>query len=163
MYKKPSQRRIKKDKEVLNLVPILDAVFILIFYLLMSAQFFKTYEIGNDYPLSSTKPPPKEKKETLDLVLVLNEKEMKVQTGKDEKVVKTLSYGGQSYLDELNKLLISLQGRFPEEKSVIINPNPKIKYKVLVNILDYVRNKYDQEGRSTPLFTEIVFGNIDEE
>jgi hypothetical protein len=38
--------KIKKP-EKLNLVPILDSVFIFIFFLLMSAQFVDVYEIGS--------------------------------------------------------------------------------------------------------------------
>ena len=35
----PSSRRKKRPEEKLNLVPIMDSVFIFIFFLLMSAQF----------------------------------------------------------------------------------------------------------------------------
>ena len=41
----------KKDKKVKpNLIPILDAVFIFIFFLLISAQFIDVYEINSDAP-----------------------------------------------------------------------------------------------------------------
>ena len=42
--------RTKKKVPKLNLIPILDAVFIFIFFLLMSAQFVEIYEIGSDAP-----------------------------------------------------------------------------------------------------------------
>ena len=61
-YRTPTSRRTKKKKQGLNLIPILDAIFILIFFLLMSAQFVKIYEIGSDVPIVSDQEPPKDKK-----------------------------------------------------------------------------------------------------
>jgi biopolymer transport protein ExbD len=45
MLKIPTSRKRKKPEEKLNLVPIMDSVFIFIFFLLMSASFLKIYEI----------------------------------------------------------------------------------------------------------------------
>ena len=52
-YKLPSRRRRAKKGDGINLTPILDAVFIFIFFLILSAQFIKTFEINSDIPLVS--------------------------------------------------------------------------------------------------------------
>ena len=54
-------KRKKKKVERLNLIPILDAVFIFIFFLLMSAQFLEIYQVGSDLPIATDAPPPKDK------------------------------------------------------------------------------------------------------
>ena len=64
------RRRMKKPPK-LNLIPILDAIFIFIFFLLMSAQFIDIYEIGSDAPITSTSS-PENKKPPLNLTLELN-------------------------------------------------------------------------------------------
>ena len=56
--KLPSSRRKKKPDEKLNLVPIMDSVFIFIFFLLMSAQFIHVMEIGSPVPILSAAEPP---------------------------------------------------------------------------------------------------------
>ena len=59
MYRVPSRRKTKKQMAKPNLIPILDAVFIFIFFLLMSANFIKIFEISSDVPIVSTVEPPK--------------------------------------------------------------------------------------------------------
>ena len=57
MLRAPSRRKRKEPVKRLNLIPILDAVFIFIFFLLMSANFIKIYEVQSDVPIVSTTPP----------------------------------------------------------------------------------------------------------
>ena len=50
MIRAPSGRKNKKKVKPLNLIPILDSVFIFIFFLLMSANFVEFFEIqSNEY------------------------------------------------------------------------------------------------------------------
>ena len=44
MLRAPSRRQRKEPEKRLNLIPILDSVFIFIFFLLMSANFIKIFE-----------------------------------------------------------------------------------------------------------------------
>ena len=44
-------RHVMKKPEKPNLIPIMDAVFIFIFFLLMSAQFIDLFEIGSSVPM----------------------------------------------------------------------------------------------------------------
>ena len=54
-------RKLKKP-EKLNLVPILDSVFIFIFFLLMSAQFVDVFEIGSSLPMTKEAKDQKDEK-----------------------------------------------------------------------------------------------------
>ena len=75
----------------LNLIPILDAIFIFIFFLLMSAQFLDIYEIGSDAPITTTLTQPKPDKEPLNLTLEISNQDVVVKTGVDGNVYKKIN------------------------------------------------------------------------
>ena len=162
------RRKMKKPPK-LNLIPILDAIFIFIFFLLMSAQFIDIYEIGSDAPITSTAT-NEMKKEPLNLTLVLNGDRITVKTGLDEKVYKTYNY---SELTKLNEGLIELKKQHPKENSAILKPNPLFKYEKIVKIIDVTReinkpNVYitavDHNNKKVPskkLFDKIIFETVE--
>lgn len=158
-----------KKPPKLNLIPILDAIFIFIFFLLMSAQFIDIYEIGSDAPITSTA--TKEmKKEPLNLTLVLNGDRITVKTGLDEKIYKSYDF---SELSKLNEGLIELKKQHPKENSAILKPNPLFKYERIVKIIDVTReinkpNVYitavDHNNKKVPskkLFEKIIFETVE--
>ncbi len=157
-------RKMKKPPR-LNLIPILDAIFIFIFFLLMSAQFIDIYEIGSDAPITSTTS-PEMKKEPLNLTLVLSGNNITVKTGLDEKIYKRYSLNN---LQALNKGLIELKKQNPTETSAIIKPNSNFKYEKIVKVIDMTREiaakntfitAVDKKNRKYPtkkLFEKIIF------
>ena len=84
-----SKRKIAKPPK-LNLIPILDAIFIFIFFLLMSAQFIDIYEIGSDAPISASSDKHPEK-DPLNLTLVLKNDSIVVKTGLNGDVKKKIA------------------------------------------------------------------------
>ena len=157
--------RKKKKTQKLNLIPILDAIFIFIFFLLMSAQFIDIYEIGSDAPITSTSSEKMDKK-PLNLTLVLKGDQIIVKTGVEETVYKTHPY---RELAALNETLVELKKKYPEETSAIIKPYKDFPYKKIVKIIDTTReitkpNFYitalDKNNRKYPtkiLFEKIIF------
>lgn len=157
--------RKKKKHQKLNLIPILDAIFIFIFFLLMSAQFIDIYEIGSDAPITSTTS-EKTKEKPLNLTLVLDKDNITVKTGLDEKIHKTIKADN---LAELNNVLIQLKKQYPKETSAILKPNKNFKYKKIVSVIDYTRQiakpnvyitAYDEQNRkyaTKVLFEKIIF------
>ena len=155
----------KKKTQKLNLIPILDAIFIFIFFLLMSAQFIDIYEIGSDAPITSTSSEKMDKK-PLNLTLVLKDDQVIVKTGLNEDTYKTHKF---SELNALNETLMELKKKHPEETSAIIKPSKNFKYKKIVKIIDNTReitkpNQYitavDKNNRKYPtkiLFEKIIF------
>lgn len=174
MYRVPSSRKPKKKDEKINLVPILDAVFILIFFLLMSAQFIKIFEISSNVPIVSDSEPPKNKKKPLALTLVVDEQSIVVQTGVPSKKVKTFTKNAEDKypLEELHQYLVEMKKENINENEVIIEPNNNVTYEDMVLIMDAVRTlrkddesifRTNQEGleeKLEELFAKIVFGNI---
>ena len=162
------RRKIKKTQK-LNLIPILDAIFIFIFFLLMSAQFIDIYEIGSDAPITaSTNTAPE--KNPLNLTMVLKGNEIIVKTGLEEKTYKTYTI---KELAKLNDDLIELKKQYPKEDSAILKPTHSFQYKKIVKVIDHTREiikpdiyitAVDNKNRKYPtkkLFERIIFETQD--
>ncbi len=80
-YKTPTSRRVTKKKGGINLIPILDAVFIFILFFLMSTPLVKIYEISSDIRIVSNEPPPKKQKKQLALTVTIKKNSIVVTSG----------------------------------------------------------------------------------
>lgn len=174
MYKTPTRRKRAKSVEKINLIPILDAVFIFIFFLLMSANFLQINEIGSDVPIISSSKPPKSKKKPLALTLKVRKNEITVYTGVPASVVRRIKKINKSEYDlpKLRDFLINLKKVNISEKTVILEPLVDITYEELVAIMDSIRTlkktdptffrktKSGLEEKVKELFDNIIFGNI---
>ncbi len=174
MLKVPTSRKRKKPEEKLNLVPIMDSVFIFIFFLLMSASFLKIYEIGSPIPIISESEPPKDEKEPLALTLSLETNELKLSKGVPSQLVKVFkrSEGGEFDLEDLHSTLINLKKSHLDEESIIFEPVGDLTYEDIVKVMDAVRtlNKTDEaifrknneglEEKVKDLFSKIIFSNL---
>lgn len=173
-YRAPTSRRTKKKKQELNLIPILDAIFILIFFLLMSAQFVKIYEIGSDVPIVSNQEPPKNKKKPLALTLLISKKGFTLKTGVPARTYKSIrkNQEGSYNLLALHDTLVEIKKRNVKEETIVFEPLTDLSYEEIVKIMDAVRLlektddsifKKDKEGideQVKTLFSKIMFGNI---
>ncbi len=173
-YKKPTRRKKNKEDQGLNLVPILDAVFILIFFLLMSAQFVKIYEIGSDVPIISNSEPPKDKKKPLALTVEITKSGFNISTGVPAKTVKKISknQSGDYDLVTLHDFLVDLKKTNISEETIVLEPIVDLTYEEIVKIMDEVRVlkktddvlfKKDKDGLDVQLktlFSKIMFGNL---
>ncbi len=178
MLKTPSCRRRGSNDQKPNMTPILDAIFILIFFLIMSASFIKIYEIASDVPLISSKPAPPSKKKPLALTLHINASNMAMLTGIPGKVIQNFPKrdDGEYDFETLRAYLIeNIKKKHPEERSIVLEPKIDLKYEVIVKVMDAVRilKKTDPafftkkkgdfgsfDERHFNLFDKIVFGNI---
>lgn len=174
MIKLPSSRRKKKPEEKLNLVPIMDAVFIFIFFLLMSANFVKVFEISSDVPIVSDQEPPKPKKDPLALTLTIEEKGIILSKGIPSREFKTIAKlaDGKHDLETLHNTIISIKKSNLDEDSIILEPVADLSYEEIVGIMDAVRllkntdeaifkkNKEGLDEKIKLLFSQILFGNL---
>lgn len=175
MIRIPSSRKRAKSDERLNLVPIMDSVFIFIFFLLMSASFLKIYEISSDVPIISDAEPPKDEKDPLALTLTVETNEMILSRGIPSRPVKTFrrdSSTGEFNLDELHSTLVSLKKQYVDENSIIFEPVGELTYDEIVKIMDAVRmlnktddaifkrNKEGLDEKVKDLFSKIIFSNL---
>jgi len=169
----PSRRKRKGKVERLNLIPILDAVFIFIFFLLMSANFVKIYEVQSDVPIISTRP-PKSQKKPLALTLKVTKNGLNLYTGVPSKLVKKIkkTREGDYNLERLHNFMINIKKRHKEDRSLILDPLVDIDYEAIVKIMDAVRMYRNTDDKvwikdstgidiqAQHLFDQIVFGNI---
>jgi biopolymer transport protein ExbD len=173
-YRAPTSRRVKRKGEGINLIPILDAVFIFIFFLLMSTKFISIYEIGSDVPLLSSEPPPKSKQKPLALTVEVRGNSLKVLTGIPSRTLKVIKKNAEGLYDlnRLHDLLVGLKKVNVNEESVILEPLIDLKYEEIIKIMDAIRMlkntdgaifKKDKDGidvQIKTLFNKIVFGNL---
>ncbi|MBD65211.1 MAG: hypothetical protein CME62_08390 [Halobacteriovoraceae bacterium] len=176
-YRTPTSRKAKRTEEGINLIPILDAVFIFIFFLLMSTQFVKIFEIGSDVPIVSTTPPPKDDKPPFMLTLVINKNNILVQLqnsrgGTKDRNIEVRNIEGEYDLDTLHNELVKIKKQNLGEEQVILEPKADLSYEEIVLIMDATRKlrntdetmfKKDKDGIDVQvrfLFHKIIFGNI---
>jgi biopolymer transport protein ExbD len=174
MLKVPSARKRKKPDEKLNLVPIMDSIFIFIFFLLMSASFLKIYEIGSPIPIVSDSEPPKDKKEPLALTMVLDMNALTLSKGVPSRSFHTFKRqpDGSFNYDEIHNVLIGIKKENVTEDSIIFEPVGDLVYEEIVKIMDAVRilNKTDEaifkpskdgvDEKVENLFDKIIFSNL---
>lgn len=174
MLRVPTSRKRKKPEEKLNLVPIMDSVFIFIFFLLMSASFLKIYEIGSDVPIVSDAEPPKNEKDPLALTIVAQDNKIILSKGIPSRPFQTFQRqpDGQFNYEELHTVLIDLKKQHLSEDTVIFEPVGDLTYEEIVKIMDAARmiyktdeaifkpNKEGIDEKIKGLFTRIIFSNL---
>lgn len=144
--------KIKKP-EKLNLVPILDSVFIFIFFLLMSAQFVDVYEIGSSVPMMKESKDEKIEKDPLNLTLEITKTQIIVKTGLRSPISRTFASEEKKQIKEY---LIELKRKNPKENTMILKADPKISFQNLVTVIDSTQNPKESKDQ---LFPQIVFDN----
>ena len=173
-YKTPTRRKAKKGSTKINLIPILDSVFIFIFFLLMSTQFIKVFEISSDVPLVSSQEPPTKEQKKLNLSIIVTSAGFIVSHqlphASKRQIAKTAE--GEYNLEALHSYLAKLKSNYVNEELVILEPKVDIKYEDIIKIMDAVRMlrntdgalfKKDKDGidvQVKTLFSKIIFGNI---
>lgn len=174
MYRLPTARRKKKKTERLNLIPILDAVFIFIFFLLMSANFIKVFELSSDIPIVSSAPQPKNPKKPLALTISITNSKINVLLGMPSRLMRSFGKNAEGKYDteSLHIYLINLKKKYTSDKTAIMEPKSDINYEELIIIMDAVRmlrstdesiyrkNKDGIDEKVKTLFDNIIFGNL---
>lgn len=144
--------KIKKP-EKLNLVPILDSVFIFIFFLLMSAQFVEVYEIGSSLPMTREAKDEKEEKDPLNLTLEVSKEQIVVKTGLRTPRSRTFA---STETKEMKNYLVELKRLHPKDNTMILKADPKISFQYLVTVIDNTQAAKEEKEK---LFEQIVFDN----
>ena len=175
MLRTPSGRRERRRQgEKINLVPMLDSIFIFIFFLLMSASFLNLFEISSDVPIVSNAPPPKKTKPPLALTVIIERDSILVATGVPSSVRKRFNKNARGDYDlaAFKNYLVLLKKQHKKEDMAILEPRINLKYETLVKIMDTIRTMEnvdedifytDKQGVSRKLeglFSKIIFGNI---
>ena len=161
--------RSREEQKInrLNLVPIMDAVFIFIFFLLFSAQFIKIYEIETHAPIVSTVPSDKKMdKEPLNLTLKISQERIEVFTGIKPALRLSVDLADNNALEQLKSKMIELRSNYPEDDEAIISALPTTKYDIIVKTIDAIQHipagqtvKIKSKGiekKLTKIYTQVV-------
>ena len=174
MYKKPSKRKKKVIPGKPNLTPLLDAIFIFIFFLLFSSDLKQIFEIPIDVPIISESDNKETEDEPLGLTLQLKKSSLTLLSGSPLKQIKDIKNkeGNEYDLEELHKTLISIKKENKKEKTIIIDPLFNLEYENLIKILDniryfrntdesiYINDKENGEIKIKELFNKIIFEKV---
>lgn len=168
-------RRKKEHPELerLNIVPIMDAVFIFIFFLLFSAQFVKIFEIETEAPIVSEVPQDvKLEDEPLNLIVRIFQDRLEILTGVDKNKYGTYFKDNENYKAEMKNELVKLRLSYPKDDQAIIVPEPNIEYDQIIQAIDIVQTIPEGEELSVivkekekvlkKIFTQIVLEAEDE-
>lgn len=145
-------RKLKKP-EKLNLVPILDSVFIFIFFLLMSAQFVDVYEIGSSLPMTREAKDEKQEKDPLNLTLEISKEQVVVKTGLRQPRSRSFA---STQTQEMKEYLSELKRTHPKENTMILKADRSVPFQRLVTVIDSTQTSKDSKDK---LFEQIVFDN----
>ncbi len=177
MYRLPShRRRAAEEHPGINLVPMVDSIFNVIFFLLMTTTFISIFEIKSPIPFVSSEK-VNEEKDKLNLLIEIKSAEIILKDAASDSVLKTfpkdLSNPEQA-LSSLHQHLVGIKKESPKEDTIIINPDAVIDYEYIVKVMDSVRELEktdesiyfkDEQGvsvKSETLFSNIIFGNLTE-
>ena len=138
------QKRPKKHIQDLNIVPILDMLTTVIFFLLMSTSFIEYTKLT--LPPASTSSAPIEQKDP-----PVAPKVFVTEKVKDQYSIRLQWGGGHpgqqvTETDETNiipktqELLKTFSQRYPKEKTLQISMGKLVKYQALISVMDGARD-----------------------
>jgi len=141
-----------------NVVPILDAVFIFIFFLLLSSEFLNIKEINTTMPIVKNSSEVPKDLNPLNLTILIRNKSIIVKTGLNLKVYKKIDLKNENInpIDQLGEVITNLKKQHPTETVVNIQPVKKVKFKEIIKIIDIIKNP--SEGITG--FNKIVFDSM---
>lgn len=130
--------RYHQGRDDLNIVPMIDMMVILVFFLIFTAVFSKTNVLQLNLPSASTAAPldlPK----TLKLEVIIRADDL-VVNDRNSGPLKTFANTTAGLdLDGLSTFIRQVKSRFPEMTDATILPSPATSYDTLVQVMDTVR------------------------
>ncbi len=131
--------RYHQGRDDLNIVPMIDMMVILVFFLIFTAVFSKTNILQLNLPSASTAAPldlPK----TLKLEVIIHADDVVVDDRTSGTVLKTFANtAGGVDLDGLSEFMRQVKSQFPQMTDATILPSPATSYDTLVQVMDTVR------------------------
>ena len=140
----------------LNIVPMIDMMVILVFFLIFTAVFSKTSILELNLPSGDASVP--DLPQGLQLEVIVRNEAIDV-ADRATGVLRSLPKAAGDYdLKALSEYLALVKGKFPDKDDVTILLAPEIPYDVLVQVMDTVR-VYEVPG-SKGWATAELFPNV---
>ncbi len=130
--------RYHHGRDDLNIVPMIDMMVILVFFLIFTAVFSKTNILQLNLPASSNAAPldlPKD----LKLEIIIRPDEL-VVNDRNSGPLLTIANSATGYdIENLSQFMRRIKSQFPQMTDATILPSPATSYDTLVQVMDAVR------------------------
>jgi biopolymer transport protein ExbD len=127
-----------KGRNDINIVPMLDVMVILVFFLIFTAVFSKTNILELNLPPQQAGTPP-ELPPTLDLEVIVH-KDSLVVADKTTGPLSTIQNKPTGYdFEALTAFLTRVKNKFPEKRDATLLLEPDIPYDTIVQAMDALR------------------------
>jgi len=129
--------RYHHGRDDLNIVPMIDMMVILVFFLLFTAVFSKTNILQLNLPATNTT--PVELPKDLNLEVIIRPDDL-VVNDRNSGPLKTIANTAAGYdLDKLSEFMRQVKSQFPQMTDATILPGAAVPYETLVQVMDTVR------------------------
>src|ERR1700676_4913336 len=131
--------RYHHGRDDLNIVPMIDMMVILVFFLIFTAVFSKTNILQLNLPSSNTV--PVELPKDLKLEVIVRDNDIVINdSNRNSGPLKTLANTAKGYdLEGLSEYMRMVKSQFPQMTDATILLGPAITYDTLVQVMDTVR------------------------
>jgi biopolymer transport protein ExbD len=152
--------RYHQGRDDLNIVPMIDMMVILVFFLIFTAVFSKTNILQLNLPANASAAPldlPK----GLKLEVIIRPDDL-VVNDRNSGPLKVLENTPNGYdLDGLSEYMRRVKATYPQMTDATILPGPNVSYDVLVQVMDTVRVYQVPEPpySKAELFPDIAIGD----
>lgn len=147
-----------ENAEKLNLLPLMDAIFIFIFFLLSSSDMNDFREISPAIrKISELTESSEIKDDPLNLKIIASYERLIIQKGLEETVVKSIEGFGEEQLRELSDSILLLKKQYSKENNIIVLPAKQFRFEDIIKVLDAIKQpQLVTKGDETPA----IFENI---
>ncbi len=152
--------RYHEGRDDLNIVPMIDMMVILVFFLIFTAVFSKTNILQLNLPANASAAPldlPK----GLKLEVIIRPDDL-VVNDRNSGPLKVLDNTPNGYdLDGLSEYMRRVKATYPQMTDATILPGPNVSYDTLVQVMDTVRVYQIPEPpySKAELFPDIAIGD----
>ena len=130
--------RYHSGRDDLNIVPMIDMMVILVFFLIFTAVFSKTNILQLNLPASSSNPAPP-LPPGLKLEVIVHADDI-IVNDRNSGPLKVLANTANGYdLDALSLFIRQVKSQYPDMTDATVLLSPNIPYDALVQVMDTVR------------------------
>lgn len=149
-----------RGRNDLNIVPMLDVMVILVFFLIFTAVFSRTSILELSLPPPSSDSPPLPPQ--LELEIIVRAGSLQV-ADRSTGPLKTLPNNVAGYdVAALTEFLKQVKAKFPEKTDATVLMEPDVSYDTMVQVMDAVRTFEVQQGGQVvrgELFPQVAVGD----
>jgi biopolymer transport protein ExbD len=129
--------RYHQGRDDLNIVPMIDMMVILVFFLIFTAVFSKTNVLSLNLPSSQSTPIDLPKDLQLEVIVHASELVVNDRNSGPRKVLPNVATGYD--LNGLSEFIRQVKSKFPAKMDATVLLGPDIAYDTLVQVMDTVR------------------------